>query len=380
MSGTKGGAATLRAVLAALLMVAACASMGAQKVAINLYTGGSDNVRVTWEAVLDAFTKAEPSVQVNLQYLASGTGGQGGVDKLIAAVQAGVKSVDIDVLETSDNDIARILKEAGDKSLTSITTKEVPNLKNVLQKSSLGRDYAVPFRGTTVLVAYNSDRVTNPPKTYDELITWIKAHKGRLAYNDPTTGGSGESFVISSIYNSLPADALTSTDAKWKAQWDKGFELLKSLQPYLYSASGKVQYPVKNQGTIDLLANGEVDMIPAWADMILDQKSRGLLPASIKLTQIEPAFNGGIQTLTVPALSQHKDAAYKLLNFVTSPEGQSIFVRSMKAIPIVPATSLSKDTIDMLAGLQIKGFRPYTIGALEADLMKRWQTDIAAAR
>ena len=302
------------------------------------------------------------------------------MDKLIAAVKAGQKQIDIDLLETADNDITRILGEAGPQALTPITAKEVPNIANIIQKPSVGADYAVPFRGTTVLVAYNSDKVPTPPKTYDELLAWIKANKGRFAYNDPTTGGSGGSFVLTAIYNFLPPEALVSSDQKWAGQWDKGFALLKELHPFMFKASGKVQYPVKNQGTIDLLKDGEVDIIPAWADMILDQKSRGLLPPSTKLTQIDPAFTGGIQALVVPALSKGKQAAYKLLNFVASPAGQKIFVESMKAIPILPASSLPKETNDMLAGLEIKSFRPYTVGALEDALDKRWQTEIATLK
>jgi putative spermidine/putrescine transport system substrate-binding protein len=343
---------------------------------INLYSSGSDNVRITWEAVLAGFKKVQPDITVNLVFLASGTGGTTGVEKLIAATKAGQKEIDIDLIETSDNDLARMLKEAGPSILAPLTVKDVPNLAKVLQKSSVAPTQSVPFRGTTVLLAYNSAKVPTPPKTAEELVTWIKTHPGRFAYNDPTTGGAGSSFVVTSIYNQLPAEALTSLDEQWKAQWDKGFDLLKSLHPFFYKASGKVQYPVKNQGTLDLLAAGEVDMIPAWADMVLDQKSRGLLPPTTKLTQITPSFTGGIQTLAVPGLSKNKAAAAKLLNFVTSPEGQQIFVESQKAIPVVATTSLPKST-DLLSGLEIKGFRLVTIGQLGDALNKRWQSDIA---
>lgn len=53
-------------------------------------------------------------------------------------------------------------------------------------------------------------------------------------------------------------------------------------------------YPKKNQGTLDILASGEVDMVPAWSDMALEQLAKGLLPDTVKLTQIDPAFTGGL--------------------------------------------------------------------------------------
>ena len=46
-----------------------------------------------------------------------------------------------------------------------------------------------------VLLAYDSTKVTAPPKTLDELIAWIKANPGKFTYNSPSTGGSGGSFV-----------------------------------------------------------------------------------------------------------------------------------------------------------------------------------------
>jgi putative spermidine/putrescine transport system substrate-binding protein len=348
-----------------------------EKTTINLYTGGSDNVRVTWEAVLAAFKEKNPDIDVNLQFLASGTGGQGGLDRLISAIKAGQKTTDIDILETADNDIGRILSEAGPDALTVIDESKVPNSRNILQKSAVGGDRAIAFRGTTVLVAYDSAKIAIPPKTAAELYAWIKANPGRFAYNDPTTGGSGSSFVVTASYNFLPPEALTSSDPVWKTKWNQGFSLLKELHPSFYKASGKVQYPAKNQGTLDLLATGEVWMIPAWADMVLDQKSRNLLPQTVRLTQIEPAFTGGIQTMVVPALSAKKEASFKLLNFVASSEGQQIFVEKMKAIPVIDTAALAKSTVDMLSGLQVKGFRTYTIGKLGEDMMRRWQEEIA---
>ncbi len=350
---------------------------GNGKVAINLYSNGSDNVRLTWESVLEAFKAKNPNIDVKLQFLASGTGGQGGLDRLIAAVKAGQKETDIDLLETDDNGLARILAEAGKDALTPLPADKIPNLKNVTAKSSVGGDNSLVFRGTTVLLAYNSEKVQTPPKTDEELYEWIRKNPGRFAYNDPTTGGAGESFVITSIYNKLPAEALTSTDVKWKEQWTGGFDLLKELHPYMYKASGKVQYPAKNQGTLDLLASGEVDMIPAWADMALDQMSQDLLPKSIKVTQITPSFTGGVVSVVVPSLSKHKEEAYKLMNFAVSPEGQKIFVEKQKAIPVIDNSLLTKETVDMLSGLEVKEFRINTIGKLGDEIKKKWQEDIA---
>ncbi|WP_234117569.1 extracellular solute-binding protein [Clostridium hydrogenum] len=349
----------------------------AKSATINIYAGGSDNVRTTWESVISAFDAKNPNIKVKLQFIPSGTGAQSAIDKEIAAEKAGQKQTDMDIIEASDDDISRLFKEAGKNTLTTLTSKDIPNISNIKFKSSSGGDKAMVFRGTTVVLAYNSDKVKNVPKTDKELYSWIKAHPGRFAYNDPTTGGAGESFLVTAVYNSLPKEAIMSDDTKWEAQWTEGFNLLKELHPYMYKASGKVQYPVKNQGTLDLLANGQVDIIPAWADMTLDALDKGTLPKSVKIAQIQPELNGGGEDLVIPSKSKNKEAAEKFLDFVASADGQGIFVSKMKAIPVIDEAKLPKASIKVLQGLQISKFRAYSIGDLSKDLNKKWQDEIA---
>ena len=85
-----------------------------------------------------------------------------------------------------------------------------------------------------------------------------------------------------------------SPDTKWEtehtAEWDNAFALMAELHPYLYQTAGKVQYPMKNAGSLDLLATKQIDMTPAFVNMVLSQKNMGTMPESIKLQPIEPAF------------------------------------------------------------------------------------------
>jgi putative spermidine/putrescine transport system substrate-binding protein len=357
-------------------MAGVFSAFGADK--INLYTSGSDNVRIVWEAVIDAFNKTNTGVTVVQQYLASGAGTRTDLPKLIAAWNTGQKEIDIDIMaDISDDDLTRIKKEASLDALLKLDRTKIPNMVNILAKSAVAPDQSMAFRGTAVFIAYNSDKVPTPPKTDKELYAWIKANPGRFAYNDPSTGGAGSAFVTTAIYNSLPAEALTSTDVKWMAQWDAGFALLKDLHPSLYKASGKVQYTVKNQGSLDLLADGSIWMCPAWADMTLDQKSRGLLPASIKLAQIQPSLTGALTQVAIPSMSKNAAADYKFLNYVASVEAQDIFVKVMKAIPVIDTKKLPASTLDLLSGLQMSTYRTATIGALGPLLNQRWTKDIA---
>jgi putative spermidine/putrescine transport system substrate-binding protein len=344
---------------------------------INLYSSGSDNVRISWEAIIAGFQKTNPGFEVKQQYIASGTGTRSDLTKIIAAYNAKQTDIDVDIMaDTDDSQLTQISKEASLEALAKLDPKQMPNMAGVVKKSVVAPDRAMAFRGTAVYIAYNSDKVPNAPKTEKDLHAWIKANPGKFAYNDPGTGGAGSSFVLTTVYNLMPAEALTSPDEKWMAQWDAGLKVLADLHPFLYKASGKVQYTVKNQGSLDLLADGTIWMCPAWADMVLSAKATGLQPKSIKLQQIDPPLTGNITLCVIPALSKKADLAMKFLNYVASVEAQDILVNVMKAIPVIDNAKLPSATLDLLSGLEVR-FRSQTIGGLSSKLNQRWTKEIA---
>ena len=363
------------AVTASLLV--SCASFAGATETINLYSSGSDNVRSTWNMVIQEFEKQHPDIRVNLEFLPSGTGGMLGSDRMIAAHKAGRNS-GIDVMEVSQSELNNIISQAGFEALEKLDEESVPNLQNVIADNPDSQGYAIPYRGTTVVLAYNQDDVKNVPTTTAELVDWIKENPQRFAYCEPGTGGACDSFLVSSVYNFLPQEAITSNDEKWSQQWSEGFGLLSELHPYMYETANRVHYPFKNQGAIDLLAIGEIDMTPMWADMILDQKSRGLIPDSIAITQLEPAFNGNLVSMVIPEDSDKKEAAKTFANFVVSSDAQNLFVKEQKAIPVIANSELDEDVVNSLSGLEVSEYRTYTLGNLENQLRRKWADNIAA--
>ena len=369
-----GCTALLTASMAAGCSAGAAKSTSGTKT-ITVWANGSDNVRVQFEQQIEKFNASQSDYTAKLEFITSGTGAQSLSDRIIAAKKAGQTDTDYDVVEVSDNDAATYLSQAGDDIFTKIDASKLSNYSNLTVQSSYS-DYLVPYRGTTVVLAYNSDTVKNPPKTADELYQWIKDNPGRFAYNTPSSGGAGGSFVLTAVYNFLPEEALTSTDTKWEEQWDQGFNLLKELHPYLYQSSGKTVYPNKNQGTLDLLASKEVDMIPAWADMTLTQIKQGTLPDSIKITQIDPSFTGSTVGLAIPTIGSNQDGAYAFINYMLSADAQNIALDSMAAVPVISYDKLDPDLTKSIEDLKISSYRMSSIGSLSTDLNDKWDSEI----
>jgi putative spermidine/putrescine transport system substrate-binding protein len=338
---------------------------------ISFYFTGSLNVKELWETIVPMFEKKNPNIKVKMVYIDSGSGGQSTMDRIIAAKQAGQKSGNIDLYESGLGDVIKGTKEdlwaaMDPKKIANLSKIEDANLKNV-------QNMGIPYRASAVILAYNSDKVKAAPKTAEELYDWIRKNPGRFAYNDPSTGGSGDSFVQTAIYNFLPPEANVKSDPAMAQQWDKGFALLKELHPFMYQ---KGVYPKKNQGTLDLLANGEVDMIPAWSDQALEQSSKKVLPDTVKLTQINPSFTGGPTYLMAPKLSEHLDSVNTFLDYVLTPEAQAVIITKMYGYPGIKWSEMPQDLRDKFKDVA-GGYRTFNIGDLGKEIQKRWQRDVA---
>ena len=351
---------------------------------VTIWGSGGQEVRDALQVIADMYN-ADPDyntkAKVEVQFVVSGTNEQSLPDRLAAAYKAGETNTDFDLIALDDSGVSQILAQTSDDFFETIDTSKLVNYDNLIYKENVVGDTFIPYRGTAVFLAYNSDNVENPPKTDEELYQWIKDNPGRFGYCDPSTGGSGYSFVANTIYNQLPDEATTSADRTWETdhteEWDNAFKLLEDLHPYLYQTAGKVQYAIKNQGTLDLLATNEIDMCPAFANMVLNQKNMGTLPESIKLTQIEPAFMGALAGFCIPQIAQDKEAALSVIDYFLSYEAQAADWNQMYASPVVDTTKLEGlDHADWLEEVNLDSLRYLAIGDLAVDIRSRWTDEI----
>ena len=343
-------------------------------VTINFYTGGDVNVHDLWaNDVLPAFKKACSNVTVNLVFSEHNANDQLTFDKIAAAKQAG-KVSGVDVWETS-----RMLQAGEAGLMVKLTQSDIANISKV-SPDVMARDsyYGVPYRGSSVIIAYNSTKIPNPPTTLQGLYDWIKANPGQFTYNTPDTGGSGQFFVEAALKEGVnPSDMTTfqtGYDASMENQWAKGWQLLKSLTPYIYQQGF---YPKGNAGTLQLLSKGSINMAPAWSDMALSYLSQGLLPPEVKLEQLDPPFSGGAAYIGVVADSPNKPAVYAFLNWLLTPDVQSIMVTKMNGYPGVEWKYVPTELQQKFAAIA-KGYSFQFSSKYEADMNQLWYQQVAS--
>ena len=111
----------------------------------------------------------------------------------------------------------------------------------------------------------------------------------------------------------------------------KSWAILKDLHPHTF---GEGTYPAGNTPALQLLAQGAVDMIPAWSDQALQALKQGVLPETVKVVQLQDlALCGGFAYSAIPSNATDLEGALMLANFMLSPEIQTSCVREIGGFP-----------------------------------------------
>ena len=369
--------AKLVAALAAagLVLAGTAQSASANTSTIRLYVSADTNVKDLWEkSLLPEFYKVYPDYKVEVIYDRNGQNDAQTLAKVIAS-KVTRKDPGMDVI---DGGITVQLGSAG--MLWRGTTGLLPNLANVPKVLIKNGKGGIPYRASTVLLAYNSKNVKTPPKTLAELIAWAKANPGKFTYNAPSGGGSGYSFVqtvIDSYLTTKEINTLVTVPNKTlQAKWDKGWEALRALNKVTYGQNGT--YPVNNQATLDLLSKGLVDMGPVWSDQIASALKAGTMPKDVKVTTIsKPSFTGGPAFLGIPNNSPNRNGARVLVNWVLSPAAQNIIVSgAMNGLPVIPQELLSAEVAASISDLDITTLRPAYLSSNASDLRSAWASEV----
>ncbi|MGD9735994.1 MAG: ABC transporter substrate-binding protein [Solirubrobacterales bacterium] len=191
----------------------------------------------------------------------------------------------------------------------------LPNAKYVDEASPLiAKDFQVavdgqesPWSGAGFIYAYDQAKVPQPPKTFQELLTWAKAHPGRFAYPAPPDY-TGSAFVRQVIQR-LGSQA-------------KGLAYLKELKPYTYK-QGKI-YPKSEQELDQLFADGQVDFTMSYDSNFVNLGvEKHQFPTTTRPFLIGGGALQNTSYVTIPANAAHVAGAKVVANLLLSPTLQA---------------------------------------------------------
>jgi putative spermidine/putrescine transport system substrate-binding protein len=341
---------------------------------IVVYASGDVNVQSLWQNnIIPHFEKANKGIYVKFIFSEHGTDD----GTTLARIGAAVKGRHWPGIDLVDGGLVTTMAAAGlDQPVGKATA---PNLKKVNADLLVPvKGAAIPYRGSSVVLAYNSDKVKSPPKTLSALLDWIRANPGNFTYNSPNSGGSGYSFAETDVDSLLTPAILKQMDQGYdpplQSNWKPGLDLLHSLNKYMY---GNGVYPNGNAAVLQLLGQGQISVAPVWSDQSLTALKTGQLGPNIKLTQISnPSFTGGAAYLAVPKTAKHKKVLYKFVNYILSPAAQQMIVDVMAGFPAIDIKYMSDSIKQKFQDVSANTLRPTYQTKMGNDFKAAWQQSV----
>ena len=363
-----------------LLLVMGVMSVHAQAAKpIYVYIDGDTNISDWWtNTVKPGFEKANPQYEIVVTIVRGVGGGNSDIANRALAAMATGSDPQVDFFEQIGTSDQKAWQDQ--KLFLPITKDNVPNIATVIDATKRLPD-EIPYRGSQVLLAYNSDNVkeSEVPKTYADLIQWIKDHPGQFVYNRPDKGGSGNAMVTRAIFEVTGKDPSLfkagESDKTLIDRFPKAWDLLSSIHHDIYEDGS---YPAGNTPVLELLANGSVSMITAWSDQALAAIAQGTLPDTTKLAQLtDLPFTGGYAFAAIPANSTNKEGALALANYLLTPDIQQHVVNDLGGFPAISWSALPAELQTKYTDVITSVVPTWPGGAYGAAEVQGWYDNVA---
>ncbi len=297
--------------------------LGASAQTLNVVSAGDQNmVDYVNNYLGPKFEAMNPGVKVRAVGTGPGDGGSQKIyEKLSAQQKAGAATWDTDVAVVHQRGAATMVNDKllmpyrNDVAAGKLVSRD--SAKNALGANVDG--YVLPMFHSQIAFAYNPDLVKSPPKSYAELVEWVKKNPKQFGYNGVKGGMSGVGFVMGWVNaNSGLGDKLEKGpySASDKAAIDKSLAGLKDFNQNVVMTPG-------NAGTLDMLNRGEIAMGPVWVDMFYTWAADGKMNPKVKLSLPAPGLPGQPMYYVIPAKAANAALAKKFIDFAESPEVQA---------------------------------------------------------
>ena len=189
--------------------------------------------------------------------------------------------VDIDLVLTGTDSLSAGLEQGIWLDLKPYFP-DLPKLSDILlpqaykmQAIADGHGVVVSYYPSGPLLEYMPARVTDVPKTAEDLLAWTRAHKNKFIYARPSNSGPGRTWLMGLPY--ILGDADPRDPAKWDKTW-----------PYLKALGENIEYyPGGTTQTMKELGEGTRDMIVSTTGWDINPRALGIVPAEAKIATLK---------------------------------------------------------------------------------------------
>ncbi|KWE92807.1 ABC transporter substrate-binding protein [Burkholderia territorii] len=276
------------------------------------------NLQLTQKAI-EAFREKNPNLVSNVTFTNAPAPQLPGK---IKAMQAAGRA-DIDLVLTGTDALAagieqnlwlKLLPDSAG-AFPGVLDRYAPGPRK-MQDLAQGFGLEVTYMPAGPLLEYNPAKVSDPPKTPEQLLAWCKAHPNKLIYARPANSGPGRTFLMGLPYvlgDKKPQDPING--------WDKTWAFLKQLNecvPY---------YPGGTSAVMKELGEGTRDMTVTVTGWDLNPRALGIVPAEFRIQAFDNmTWVNDAHYMVIPkgVPKEKLDVLFKLMNFLLEPAQQAM--------------------------------------------------------
>ncbi|WP_235822636.1 ABC transporter substrate-binding protein [Pseudogemmobacter blasticus] len=211
--------------------------------------------------------------------------------------------------------------------------ENLPNwpLVDMAGKPAVMTDFTLPTEGyespwamAQLVFEYDSARLTDPPRTIEELKDWILANPGRFTFPKPPDY-LGVTFLKQVLYGTMPDPSVLqrpANPATFRRRVAPLRDFLATVRDALWR-EGRA-YPENEAALGQLLADGEIDISFAFnPGRASAEIAAGTLPDTIRTYTLKGGTIGNASFVAIPFNSGAKEGAQVIANLLLSPEVQA---------------------------------------------------------
>ena len=291
-------------------------------------------------AMTEAFTKANPDIGVNLEFVPY----EGLHDKTVLAQGSGggYDVVLFDVIWPAEYATNKVLVDVSSRITDEMKKGVLPGAWSTVQYD--GKYYGMPWILDTKYLFYNKEilekaGIKNPPKTWDELSEQAKTIKEKGLLKSPIAWSWAQAEAVICDYTTLVSayrgDFLK--DGKPAFQNGGGLDALKYMvDSYKSGLTNPNSKEFLEEDVRKVFQNGDAAFALNWVymyNLANDPKDSkvagkvGIVPAPGVAGKTDISAMNGSMGLGITASSQHQDEAWKYVTFMTSQATQNQYAK-----------------------------------------------------
>lgn len=182
--------------------------------------------------------------------------------------------------------------------------------------------YEVPWEAAQFVFAYDTQRMSAPPRTLDDLRAWIADHPGRFTY--PAIPDFTGSAFIRHVLLHQPGVAVSAfsgpfDEAAYARTASRALAWLRDIRPSLWR--GGETYPATPADMHRLFANHEIDLTMSYGPGFASERiARGEFPPTTRTFVLDAGTLANYSFLAVPFNAPNPPGALAAINRFLSEE------------------------------------------------------------